>query len=86
MLTGWPSWQSNLLPRDRNFDKSFSTLSCGKVQQLGSYIKKVYFSALGVQDLCVLLSEWAGSKPYVGELDIDTWGISQIWWNTHILL
>lgn len=25
MLTGCPSWLGNLLPRDRNFDKSFSS-------------------------------------------------------------
>lgn len=48
MLTG-RSCLSNLLPRDGNFDKSFklSKLGRGKVQQLGSYIKKVHSSAAG---------------------------------------
>lgn len=37
------------MPRDGNFDKSFklSKLGRGKVQQLGSYIKKVHSSATG---------------------------------------
>lgn len=87
MLTGW-SCPGNLLPRDRDFDKSFklSKLGHGKVRQLGSYIKEVHFPATGRGGFIYTFVKprvrrwWEGASGWL----TGNWAISEEHTRTHI--